>query len=66
MEGPRDDPTKWSKSDKDKYMISLIYGILKKNTYELIYKTEIDSQIEKTNLWLPKWKGRGDKLGVWD
>ena len=33
------------KPDKDKYhMISLICGILKKNTKELIYKTEIDSQ----------------------
>ena len=28
MDGPRDDPTKWSKPDKDKYhMISLICGI---------------------------------------
>ena len=31
-----------SKSDRDKYHILVIYGILKKN--ELIYKTEIDSQ----------------------
>ena len=34
---------------------------------ELIYKTETDSQISKTNLWLPKGKGGGrDKLGAWD
>ena len=40
---------------------------LKKNTNELIYKTETDSQTEKTNLWLPKGYGqRRDKLGVWD
>ena len=33
------------KSEKDKHnMISLILGILKDNTAELIYKTEIDSQ----------------------
>ena len=37
----------------------------KKDTNELIYKTEIDSQTEKINLWLPKW-GERDKLGVWD
>ena len=29
---------------------------LKNDTSELIYKTEIDSQTEKTNLWLPKGK----------
>ena len=33
---------------------------------KLIYKTEIDPQTQKTNLWLPKGKARGrDKLGVW-
>ena len=32
-----------------------------------MYKTEIDPQTQKTNLWLPKGKrGRRDKLGVWD
>ena len=31
-----------------------------------IYKTEIDSQIEKTSLWLPKEKAVGSqKLGLW-
>ena len=45
MDGHRDYHSKWSNSDKDKYhMISLICGILKKYTNELIYKTEIDSQ----------------------
>jgi len=30
---------------------------------ELIYKTEIESQMLKTSLWLPKGKGGGrDKL----
>ena len=42
-------------------MIPLICGIQKN---ELIYKTETDSQTLKTNSWLPKGKGRGDKLGV--
>ena len=45
MDAARDDHTKWSKSDKDKYhMISLIYRILKNNKNELIYKTETVSQ----------------------
>ena len=38
----------------------------KKDTNELIYKAEIDSQTYKTNLWLPKGKGgRKAKLGIW-
>ena len=45
MDGPRDYHIKWNKSEKDKYrMMSLICGILKNDTNELIYKTEIDSQ----------------------
>ena len=30
---------------------------LKNDTTEIIYKTEVDSQTEKANLWLPKGKG---------
>ena len=33
---------------------------LKNNTNESIYKTEADSQTQKTNLWLPKGKGGGE------
>ena len=45
-----------SQAEKDKYhMISLICGILKNDTNELIYKTE--TQTLKTNLWFPKGKG---------
>ena len=40
---------------------------LKNDTNELIYKTEIDPQTWKTNLWLSKGKGAGrDKLEGWD
>ena len=47
-----------SQTEKNKYhVISLKCGILKKDTNELIYKTETDSQAQKTNLWLTKWKG---------
>ena len=40
---------------------------LKNGTNELIYKTETDVQISKTNLWFPKRKyGGRDKSEVWD
>ena len=56
-----------SKSDKDKYMISLILN-LKNNTNKCIYKTKTDSQTQQTNLWLPKEKGSWGriKIGIWD
>ena len=37
-----------------------------KGTNELIYKTEAESQMLKTNLWLPGDKVGRDKLGDWD
>ena len=47
-----------SQTEKDKcHVRSLIHGILKKDTNKLIYKTEIEPQTQKTNLWLPKGKG---------
>ena len=59
-----------SQTEKDKYhMISLICGIqfLKNDTNELIYKTETDLQVLKTNLLLTKGKCRGrDKSGTWN
>ena len=46
MDGPRDYHTnKGSQTEKDKYhMISLMWNLKKKNTSELIYKTEPDPQ----------------------
>jgi len=35
---------------------------LKNNTNEFIDKTETDSQTQKTNLWLPKEKGRAEGI----
>ena len=57
IDGPRDYPTKWSQTEKDKYHVSLICGILKKYTNELICRTEIGSETLKINLWLPKGTG---------
>ena len=52
MDRPRDDHINWNKSDKDKYhMISLLCGVCKDVTDELIYKTETDSLTLETNIW---------------
>ena len=61
--------SKISQTEKNKYMQSLYVDSKRKKNYTngLIYKTEKDSQTQKTNLWLLKGKGKGrDKLGVWD
>ena len=49
-------------------MVLLICGIFLNDTNEFIYKTETDSQAQKTNLWLSKGKagGREDKLEIVD
>ena len=52
-----------SQSEKDKYDITYMWNP-KYGTNEPIYKTEIDSQIQKSHLWLPKGKEK-DNLGVW-
>ena len=50
-----------SKSDKDKYLILLINGILKNDTNALSYKTKIESQMQITNLSVTReeneWEG---------
>ena len=44
-----------------------LYVESKNNVNEIIYKTETDSQMQKTHWWLPKGKREGrDKLRVWD
>ena len=46
MNGPRNRQlSEVSQREKDRYMILLIYGILKNGTNELTYKTEIESQM---------------------
>ena len=43
-------------------MISLIYRIfLKYDTNKPIYKTETDSQTQRTYLWLPRQRGLGEE-----
>ena len=67
MDEHRNYNVKWSKSGRERQISFIIYmWNLKNFTNELIYKTEIDSQTQKTNLWLPKGKGGedADKIGV--
>ena len=59
----------FSQTQKDKYhVISLICGILKKkkNANELIYKTEVESWMQKINYGYQEIRGWRDKLGDWD
>ena len=46
-----------SQTEKDNYYDVTYMQNLKNSKNELIYKTETDSQTQKTNLWLPKGKG---------
>ena len=58
MDGPRDYPTSWSKSERERqilYDITYMWN-LKNSTSELMYKTETDSDIENK---LPKGDGWG-------
>ena len=72
MDGPRGYHTKWNKSERERqisYDTTHMWNLIFKNdTNELIYKTEIDLQISKTNVWLPNRKHGGgrDKSGAWD
>ena len=51
-----------SQTEKDKYMVSLIYEVLNDGTDESIYKIEIESHVE-SNLIV---SGGRDKLRDWD
>ena len=55
-----------NKSEQDKYYTSLTCEIKKNYTDEVVYKTETDSQTQKTKLMVTRGKGGGDKSGVWN
>ena len=52
-----------SQTETDIRQYHLYVESRKSDIYELILKAEIDSQMQKTNLWLPKGKMEG---GDWD
>ena len=63
MDGPRDNHTKWRKSDRRRQTscIASMWNIRKNYTNEHIYKTETDSQTYKTAA-LPYVKTRSFKI----
>ena len=52
MNGSRDCHTK-SERGEILQMIAYMWNLKRNNTNEPIYKTETDSQTQRTNLWLP-------------
>ena len=68
MDGPRDYHTKRSKSERERVIpcdITYMWN-LKYDTNEHIYETKTDSQIERTDLWMPRGRrGGGGKDPVW-
>ena len=61
MDGSRDCCTEWSQSDTGRqisYGIVYMWNLKDESTNELIYETEVESQTQKRNLWLP-----GDMIG---
>ena len=54
-----------SQKEKTKcHVLTHTCGIQKNGTDELICKAKVESQIQRTNLWLPRQKGRWDELGI--
>ena len=61
-------PSEVSRKEKNKYYTLMhIYGIQKNDTDDLIWKTEIETQLQRTNIRVPGGDGKGwDELGDWD
>ena len=67
MDGPRNDHTKWSQTEKDKcHMISLMCGVPKMILMNLFTKQKQSHSLRKQTDGLPKVKvKKRDGLGVW-
>ena len=55
-----------SQKEKNKCLISLIYGLQKNDTDELICKAEIETQTQRTDVQIAGEEERWDELGKWD
>ena len=62
-----------SQKEKNKYRILMhICGIQKSGTDELVWKAEMETQMQRTNIWTPQGESGGglgwwqDELGDWD
>ena len=65
MDGTRDSHTKLEREGQIPYDIT--YKNLKQGASEPIYRTETDSQTQRTDLWFTSGEGVREKdgLGVW-
>ena len=53
-----------SQKEKNEHHVSMhVYRIYKNGLDDLICKTEIETQIQRTNVWKPRQKGEGEKIG---
>ena len=56
-----------NQKNKNKYcVISIVCGIQRNNTDELIGTVETQSHVQKINLWLPSGERSWGELGDWD
>ena len=61
-----------SQKEKNKYhILTHICGTQKNGTDELVCKAEIETQMQRTNIWTPRGESGGcgwwwDELGDWD
>ena len=56
-----------SQKEKNKYrLLMYICGIQKNGIDDLICKAEIETQMQRTNVWIPRGKWGWDELVVWD
>ena len=56
-----------SQKEKNKYCILMhICGIQRNGIDELVCKAEIETQMQRTNVWIPRGEGEWDGLGNWD
>ena len=63
VDGHRECHTEWSQKEKIKYSIVMnISGIWKNNIDYIICKAEIETQTQRTNVWIPRGKVGGGGL----
>ena len=54
-----------SQKEKNKYhILTHICGIQKNGTDEWVFKAEIETQMQRRNVWTPRGEGGQDELGT--
>ena len=52
-----------SQKEKNKYIILLLCGIQKNGVDEQVFKAEIETQMQRTNVWTPRGESQGWVVG---